>query len=218
MGSVAIKMENRRYSPEEFLDVYPTLEGRYELHNGEIVEWYMMAGSTEPHALIASNVTIAIGSALRGKPCRVYGSDLLVRIANKSSYRHPDLSIVCGETEFDHVDKGRRMAVSNPRVVFEIMSDSSEKLDRGEKFEEYRDIDPLMEYVVVSQHKPMIEAFRRNEDGTWGILAIVTGLDATLRLTSVGLDVKLSDIYAGVTFPAAPEKPNGTDGQTAQEK
>ena len=147
MGAAAIKIEDRRYSKAEFLELYPKLEGKYKLHHGKIVDWYMLAGTSEPHALINLNLGGEIRQALHGKTCRAYGSDLLVRIASKASYRHPDLTIVCGPTEFDKVDNGCRMAVMNPKVIFEIMSDSSEKDDCGEKFAEYRESESMKEYI-----------------------------------------------------------------------
>jgi Uma2 family endonuclease len=164
----------------------------------------MMAGTSEPHVLIATNLIIAIGNALRGKPCRVYGSDLLVRIAHKSKYRFPDVSVVCGPTEFDTVDKGRRLAVSNPVILVEVLSETSEKDDRAQNFEEYRQIPSLREYVLVSQHKPLVEIFRRHTDGSWGILAIMQDPAAALDLQSINVQIPLTDLYAGVTFPPVP--------------
>ena len=212
MGATAIKIEDRRYSMDEYLDLVEKLEGKYEYHEGRLVDWRMMAGTTEPHVLIAANLIRTIGNGLQGSPCRVYGSDLLVRIANKSRYRFPDIAVVCGPTQFDTVDKGRRRAISNPTVLIEILSDSSEKTDRGEKFEEYRQIPSIKEYVLVSQHKPLIEVFRRHDDGTWGILAIVQEMSELLDLKALSLRIPLSDIYSNVTFPPPePEPAESTD-------
>lgn len=204
--TAAVKLQERKYTPDEYLDLVEKLEGKYEFHEGRLVDWRMMAGTSEPHVLVGANLIRTIGNALVGKPCRVYGSDLLVRIAHKSTYRFPDVSVVCGPTEFDTVDKGRRLAVANPSVLIEILSDTSEKSDRGEKFEEYRQIPSLKEYVLVSQHKALIETFRRHPDGTWGILAIVQELAGTLYLSAIDVNIPLAEVYAGVTFPPVKEE------------
>jgi Uma2 family endonuclease len=203
--SAAVKVENRKYTVEEYFDLLEKLDGKYEYHEGRLVDWRMMAGATEPHVLIATNFLIAAGSRLRNTPCRVYGSDLLVRIAHKVKHRFPDVSIVCGETKFDPADGGRRLTVTNPTVLIEVLSESSERDDRGAKFAEYREIASLREYVLLSQTKPMAEVFRRNDDGTWGIFRVIEGLEAELELVSAKVKVLLREIYADVTFAAPSE-------------
>jgi len=147
-----------------------------------------------------------LGNALKGKPCRVYGSDLQVKAGRKAFYLYPDLSIVYGPTEFDPHQKGKRRTVTNPRVVVVVLSPSTERHDRVEKFELYRDIESLEEYVLISQDSPMVEVFQRLGDGGWRF-DVARGIDATMRLRSVGIEVPLAEIYAGVEFVAESSEP-----------
>ena len=198
-----LKKYDDSYTPAEFLDLLPTLEGKFELRDGKLVDYNMMAGGSEKHSLIAAHLVRHMGNALDGGPCRVYGSDFLIRIGSKSSYRLPDLSVVCGPCEFERVDDGRRLAVTNPVLVIEVLSESTEADDRGAKFAEYRDIATLREYVLVSQQRPLVETFRRHDDGTWGTFTIAEGLAAALAFTSIPAMVPLAAIYAGVALSDA---------------
>ncbi len=120
-----------------------------------------------------------------------------MRIGSTGLYCYPDLIIVCGPPEYASEDSD---TLVNPRVIVEVLSDSTELYERTTKFRHYQKLPSLMEYVMVSQHEPMCERFSRSTDGSWALVAFV-GLDAKLELTSVPVQVPLADIYAGVTFP-----------------
>jgi Uma2 family endonuclease len=184
------------FTPEEYLEIERAAEFKSEYYDGQI---FAMSGGTLPHALIPTNLAIAIGAALRSRKCRVVDSDLRVRISPRGPFVYPDLTIYCGEPELadDHKD-----ILLNPMVVFEVLSKSSEAHDRGHKFSEYRKIPSLQEYVLISQTEPRIEVFLRQPEGKWMLTEFV-GLDATCHLASVDCNFALASVYDGVNLESA---------------
>ena len=158
-----------------------------------------MAGGTSEHAAIAMNLGIEIGTRLKGGPCKVFGSDLSVRISRSGNYCYPDLMVVCGAIEYAWPD--RRTTILNPRVVIEVTSPSSEAGDRCEKFSDYRHLDSLEEYVLVSQERMQLETFHRQPDGLWVIGPTVTDPGQSAKFRSLKIEIPVSDIYAGLELP-----------------
>ena len=161
------------------------------------LEWldgvvYDMAGGSPEHAGLAAATAIALGAQLRGKPCRVFGSDLKIRVLATGLATYPDLSIVCGRLETDPADEN---AATNPKVLVEVLSDSTEAYDRGEKFAHYRRIPSLREYVLVSQHEPHIEVFRKNTAGKWELSEEGRAGD-TVPLASIECVLSVDEIFA----------------------
>jgi Uma2 family endonuclease len=192
-------------SIDEYVEFESASEIKHEYVDGylvEIGEVIGMAGAREPHVLVATNLTVAIGAALRGGPCRAYGPDLRVRIGHKHRYRYPDLTVVCGPVELDPHDKSG-MSVTNPTLLAEVTSDTSFQRDLFDKMGDYAAVASVRQYVVVSQHKPAVYVYTRGDDGTW-TFTWAEGLEATIRLESLKMDLALSDVFAGVTFPPAP--------------
>lgn len=200
-----------RTTPEEYLRYEYEAQERHEYRDGEVTA---MAGSTPPHSLIIANLIREAGNALRGKPCHVYDSNLRVRSIRRSLYTYPDATVICGEPQFDSLDK-RRQTVINPRLVIEVLSPSSEGDDRGEKFARYSGIDSLQEYVLVSQVTPKVETFLRQEGGAW-LYYSFEGLEAVAKLRSIEVDLSLAEVFAGVEFPAT-DSPERTVGEQASE-
>lgn len=184
-------LPNYYLSPEEYLTLERRAEFKSEYIDGVM---YAMAGGSERHNLIAANVIISIGSQLRDHPCRVYPSDLKVRVPNSRRFFYPDVSIVCGETQF--ADDERDVAL-NPAVVVEVLSDSTAAFDRGKKFQSYQQIESLREYLPVSQDEYVVEHFLRQNDGRW-LYTKAGGLDESLALPTVKCQLALSDIYRKV--------------------
>lgn len=168
---------------------------KHEFLGGEIFD---MAGGTPEHARLAANVIAELRSALRQRPCAVFSSDLRVRVLATGLATYPDVSVVCGQLARDPEDKD---AVVNPLVLVEVLSDSSEAYDRGEKFAHYRRIRSLKEYVLVSQAHRRIEVFRRNEDGSWTLYEAGPGERARLASIDGALDV--DEVYGGVLETSA---------------
>jgi Uma2 family endonuclease len=157
------------------------------------------------HSTIALNFGAELRSALRGKPRQPYESNLRVLTPESRRYVYPDLSVICGPAEFDPADEQRHTAI-NPTVVVEVLSPSTEQYDRTAKFDRYREIGTLREYVLVAQEQPRVETFRRGEDGAWRF-DVAVGLHATVRLGSIGVEIRLAEIYDRITFPPPEPEP-----------
>ena len=160
---------------------------------------YAMSGGTPKHSAIAANITGEMRTLLRHGPCQVYTSDLRVGIMPIDVETYPDVMIVCGEPHVNPFDKN---SVINPSVIFEVLSPSTERYDRGEKWARYRRLDSLEEYVLVSQDKPEVEQYVRQDSGLWSYKA-VEGLDAASVVTVLGVTLPLTEIYNRITFPEA---------------
>jgi Uma2 family endonuclease len=151
--------------------------------------------------LISANVGAALNARLKGKPCRNYDSNLRVRAAvNRYLYR--DNTVICGEVEYDPADPYGE-TITNPKVVVEVLSPSTERYDRTTKFDLYRKIAAMEEYVLIYQSEPRIEVFARKPDGTWSI-DVAAGMSAVAKLRSINVDLPLVDAYANVDFDPPP--------------
>ena len=178
-------------SPEEYLSLERRAEFKSEYVDGVA---YAMAGGSERHNLITANLIIALGVQLRDRPCRVYPSDLKVRLPNSRKFFYPDVSVVCGETQFADEEGD---VILNPVLIVEVLSDSTEAFDRGRKFSSYQQIESLREYLLVSQGEFLVEHYLRQEAGWFYTKA--AGLDAALALPTLDCRMALSDVYNKVT-------------------
>jgi Uma2 family endonuclease len=186
-------LPKQKWTPEEYFEFESTSETKHEYFQGEI---YAMSGGSLKHALIATNTSTALNIQLRKSTCRVFQSDLRLQVAALGYYTYPDVFVVCGEPQYY---EGRTDTVTNPVLVVEVLSPSTESYDRGKKFQHYRTLESLQEYVVISQDAAHIERFTRQPDGDW-LLHAADGLDDTLELLSVGCTIALSDVYDKVDF------------------
>jgi Uma2 family endonuclease len=207
--TVAPAEPRRRYSLAEYLDFEDAAEGKHEFHDGEILA---MSGGSPEHALIIANASGTIGNRLKGKPCRLYSSHLRMSGPPRSSVYHPDLTIICGPVEYDP-DPNRQL-VTNPRAIVEVLSPTTEAYDRGEKFRHHSMIASLAEYVLIAETAPVIENFVRQPDGKWLFAGTYSGLDAVATLRSVQIELKLTDVYTGVTFPEPAPPPDPRERET----
>jgi Uma2 family endonuclease len=184
----------RKLTPEQYLAIERTAEYRSEYFGGEM---FAMPGGTRRHSRLGLDIGWILSSRLKesGSPCEVFGPDMKVGTGPDGLYTYPDVSVTCGEPATDLTD-----FLERPKLIIEVLSASTEAHDRGFKFEQYKRIDTLEEYVLVSQLEPLIERFWRAAGGEWTGHSEVRGLDASLTLASVGLTIPLSEIYAGVQF------------------
>ena len=159
-----------------------------------------MAGGTPEHSLIATNLAREFGNRLKGGKCLAYNADLRLKIEASGLFTYPDLSVVFGPIQFA---AGTDDTVVNPTVIVEVLSDSTEAYERGTKFENYRRMPSLREYLLVGQKGPRIEQFVRQENEQW-LLREAAGLDATLALPSLEIKISLAEVFAGVEFVPAP--------------
>ncbi len=160
-----------------------------------------MAGGRMQHGRIAVNLAAELRAALRGR-CSVLNSDMRIHVGPDGLYTYPDVSVVCGPPEVTDDET----TLLNPTMIVEVLSKSTEALDRGFKFWQYRSISTLREYVLVSQVKPSVEVFRRMDSGDW-IVQPYTGLESQARFASVGCDILLREIYLDVEFADYPRPP-----------
>lgn len=181
-------------TPEEYLAFERTSKVKHEYADGEV---FAMSGGTYEHSLLASNVVRELGNALVDRPCDVHGADMKIKVAATKRFFYPDASVVCGAPIFAD---DQRDAVLDPKVVIEVLSDSTERYDRGEKFAHYRRIESLQDYVLVSQTEPLVEHFHRQADGTWLYRALEAG--GQLVLTSLDCTIAVADIYRKVFRPS----------------
>jgi Uma2 family endonuclease len=188
-----MRAPRHRYTWDEYLLLERDSAVRHEFWDGEI---YAMAGGTSEHAALAANLTVALGSQLRGGPCRVFSSDLRLRVQSTGLATYPDLTILRGPAEHEPAD-AKRTTVVNPTLLVEVLSDSTEEYDRGVKFEHYQQIPTLIEYVLVSQRQVLIEVFRRRGPGEpWGRVEARAGGEVSLE--SIEARLLADEVYARV--------------------
>lgn len=184
----------RQLTPERYLEIERQASFKSEFYRGEM---FAMSGASYMHNLIQANLVRRLGERLEGSPCHPVGSDLRVLVSTTGLYTYPDAVVLCDPPEFFD---GQFDTLLNPTVLFEILSDSTEKYDRGTKANHYRQIDSLQEYVLVSQLSPHVEVFQRGTEGKW-ILSEARDLADSIRLESIGITLPLSEIYLRVEFP-----------------
>jgi Uma2 family endonuclease len=166
----------------EYLELEARSPEKHEYLRGEV---WAMAGGTREHALYAMNFLRLVGDALAGRPCGAYGSDLRVRIDATDRTTYPDGIVICGPSTYSPEDP---LAVTNPLLVLEVTSESSEADDRGAKFAHYRHLSSLKDYVLVSHREPRIEVYRR-DTGFWAMTDAVAGQRVLLPSLEVTLEV-----------------------------
>ena len=199
---MSVAQSGIRYTPEEYLRREYDAQEKHQYYHGEIFD---MAGGTAEHSLVIANLTAELHTRLKGGRCRVYDSNLRVRIPRTTLYTYPDVSVVCGDIEFDPLDKNRTTML-NPTLLVEVLSPSTEAWDRGKKLQSYIQIDSLREYVLVSSQTASVETFFRQRDGTW-LYAPTRALTAAAKFQSLNIEVPFADIYSGVTFPPVIDVP-----------
>jgi Uma2 family endonuclease len=184
------------FGPEEYLAFERGTDARHEYLDGHV---YALAGESNEHSRICVNVAGELRARLKGRPYEVLSPNMKVVTSPSGLFSYPDVVVVCGEPRF--YDE-RRDILTNPAVVFEVLSPSTEAYDRGEKFLRYRThIETLHEYVLVSQHRPLVEHYVRQPDGSWSY-STAGSLDEAVALISIDCRLPLSEIYDRIVFPA----------------
>jgi Uma2 family endonuclease len=186
-------MQKKRsvFSLAEYFAQEQQADHRSEFYQGAI---FAMAGGTATHNLIALTVAASLRSALRGKQCKAFMADMRLLVKRRQLYTYPDVMVVCGSLQYA---PGRNDTVTNPVLIVEVLSPSTEAYDRGKKFEFYRTIDSLQEYILVDPARMYVERHRPLGLGRWEMTAFENP-DDVLALTSVGVDLTLAGIYEGV--------------------
>jgi Uma2 family endonuclease len=183
-----------RISIAEYLEIEAAGNAKYEYHDGEI---FAMAGGTIHHGYICGNIFATLRGAIKAKnkPCITLNSEVKLHIAAKNAFVYPDTMVVCGKVETATSEPN---AVTNPTIIVEVLSKSTANYDRSGKFFFYRQIPSLKEYILIEQDEPHVDVFQRQGD-LWRITT-VTGLESTLQIQTLDLNIPLSDIYENINF------------------
>lgn len=184
--------KKKKYTPEEYLALEEQAEYRSEYDNGEITA---MSGGSFKHAQITANLGRNIGNKISGD-CSTLTTDMRVQVENYRKFYYPDVLVICGKPAFY---EKRNDTVVNPVLIVEVLSDSTESKDRGEKMLAYRTLNSLREYVLVSQDRPIVEQYTKTADGNW-IHKATIGLKSGVRFESVEIELTLEEIYHRVEF------------------
>jgi Uma2 family endonuclease len=180
-------------TPEEYLEHERRADHKSEYFHGEM---FAMAGGSRRHALIITNLVRELSQKLKDRPCEVYSSDLRLRVAPTGLYTYPDVMVVCGEPEFADDQKDTLL---NPIVIVEVLSESTRDYDRGQKFQHYRALPSLVEYLTVAQDEPHIEHYVRQPENRW-LLAEFSGLAQSISLQSIGCILPLAEVYEKIEW------------------
>lgn len=183
--------QSRRYTAEEYLALEVESDIRNEYCNGEIIP---MTGGTPEHNEITGNLVFLLKSALKGQPYSIFVTDQRLWIPELDLYTYPDVMMTHRPLE---LKPGRRDTVMNPILLVEVLSDSTQGYDRGNKFEAYRTIPTFQEYLLIDQYKPHVEQFVRQSENQW-LFTEYRGLEAQIGLALVPVELALKDLYEGV--------------------
>ena len=182
------------YSLEEYFALEKVGEARFEYWNGEII---CMSGGTEQHAIITSNIHREISNKIKGSKCRAFTEGMPILTPSLPPYRYPDVSVACGEIKYESL-QGLR-ALVNPTLIVEVLSATTEKVDRNEKRIAYQSQPALLEYLLVSQTAHHVTRYTRH--GQFWHREEISGLASKLEFPHLHCELTLSDIYEGVIFP-----------------
>jgi Uma2 family endonuclease len=199
----------RRYTPREYYQLERAAEFRSDFYKGEI---FNISGGTSGHSLICANIVREVGNRLKGKLCTVYDSNLRMQVQSNGLRCYPDVSVYCDRLRYDPEDDGVE-TVTNPTVLVEVLSKSTEAYDRGFKSRSYRTIESLKAYVLASQTTPFVETYIRQQDGTWQFRESAC-LTASMSIAPIDVNISLAEIYDRVEFgdsdSESSDKPSNT--------
>ncbi len=210
---MAVAVAELLRTEEQYLAMEREADERNEFIDGYI---FRMAGESQEHGEIVANLGWILGSQLRGTPCRGRSGNSKIRTgprpqfarSQKGMYSYPDFFVICGDLEFHDEFQD---VITNPTVIFEVLSPSTESYDRGEKFFRYQNWSPtLKDYILISQASPTVEHFSRQSDGSWNY-RVHQGMDASVTIKSIKCKLTLAEVFDRVKFPTdEPEKKRGT--------
>ena len=191
-------LPKRKYTLEEYFEIERSSEEKFEYWDGNV---WSMAGAGPEHERIVSNAIFHLRMVL-GRRCSVFGSNLKVKVPAYAPYRYPDLSVYCGQGIYESVDG--LDVLTNPQMLIEVLSPSTEAFDRGEKFTYYKSIESFTEYLLIATNQPFVTQFIKRSENEW-IQREALGLEGRLFLETFGVEILLSEIYLDVEFPEPPQ-------------
>lgn len=193
-------LKNQIYTLEEYLELDHENEERIEFWDGHILT---LAGASNNHDKIQGNSYFALRSKLQGKPCRVFLSEMRVKVPEYAPYRYPDLSALCGEAKFEKL--GKQELLVNPSLIVEILSDSTADFDRGYKITYYKSIESFTEYILIAQDRPHVTQFVKQDDNSW-LNHEFNDVNDQFYLASLDCEMALTELYQDVMFPDKPSR------------
>ena len=189
----AIPITSQQMTLEEYLEFDYNAEGRYEYFDGEVIE---MSGGSPEHSLLGSRLSRLLGNQLDPKGCLVYSSEVKIKVPTMLPYRYGDISALCGQPVYELF--GKQRLLTNPSLIIEVLSPSTEKYDRVSKLKAYKSIESLREYMLVWQNKKFIMLFTKHNEKFWFQSEYVGG--ETLKLESLECELNVDEIYQGIIF------------------
>jgi Uma2 family endonuclease len=187
------KLIDNVYTFQEYLALEEQAEFKSEYYDGHIVA---MAGASANHGRITKNACFALDQAMGNQPCETFMSDLKVWVKSRRRGYYPDVVLICGKLEFF---QQRTDTITNPKVIIEVLSTSTERVDRSDKFHAYWSLESFAEYILIDQYRVHVEYFRRDHDNLWE-LQVFTDINDSVTIKSVGVELPLAKIYQNVTF------------------
>ncbi|HLM00834.1 MAG TPA: Uma2 family endonuclease [Pyrinomonadaceae bacterium] len=191
-----LPQEKLKYTLDDYIELEKTSEERLEFWDGNV---WSMSGASLPHNQVQGNIYFALRLKLRGKGCNIFSSDMRVKVPAYLPYRYPDISALCGEANFEKL-KGLDV-LTNPQLIVEILSDSTEAFDRGDKFTYYKSIESFIEYLLVAQHRPHVTQYVKQADNSWSYKE-VNELSEKIYVASLDCELNLEELYRDVIFPS----------------
>ncbi|MEH2348459.1 MAG: Uma2 family endonuclease [Nostoc sp.] len=185
-------------TPEAYLELEEKSNIKHEYIDGQV---YAMAETTDTHNTIALNLALLIRNHFRGSDCRVYFADIKAQLEKRNRFYYPDIIVTC-----DSKDREAPTYKRFPKLIIEVLSESTEGFDRGDKFNDYQTLDTLEEYVLVNSKHQRVETFRRNDQGLW-VLQTYTPDEQTFELQSINLTATFTDLYDNVELEAIVQQP-----------
>lgn len=182
------------YTLEEYFALELASEIKYEYWNGEV---FAMSGVSPAYGLIQVNLITQLKSQLRGRSCLIFPSDVRIKVPIFPPYRYPDLTALCGKPEYESI--GGLEMLTNPALIVEVLSPSTEAFDRGDKFTYYKSIPSFSEYLLIAQHRPHVTQYVKQSDGSWSYREVNTLAD-TLQLPTIDCVLSLNEVYLDVEF------------------
>jgi Uma2 family endonuclease len=183
---------------EEYLGRELESDEKYEYFNGEV---FAIARRSARHTWIVTNVVVEVGQQLKKKPCRVASSEMRLRVTPTGLYTYPDVMVICGDVE---VAAEQKDTVLNPTVIVEVLSPSTQDYDRGQKFEHYRTLPSLTDYLTIAQERPKVVHYTRQSANSW-LLVEFSDLAQSIPLASISCILSLAEVYDKIEWTSAAE-------------
>jgi Uma2 family endonuclease len=196
-------VDSKRCTPAKYYELERVATSKSDYVDGWIIP---IPAGTSDHSLISVNVIGELRYRLKGSPCRVLESNMRLKVEATGLRTYPDASVYCGPLQYDDEDPEKTTA-TNPTVLVEVLSPSTEAYDRGLKSQNYRRVKTLLAYLLVAQNRPYVELHHRQPNGDWTIRE-VEGLTTFMRIDAINVELPLSEIYDRVEFPQSTSPPS----------